>query len=181
MQRYIKNKSQLLMIVLIVGFFVGIFYTNILVRERDYEDTIFQRDILVQFVNAEIMTERYSFYVIKERLLLLVSLAIIEMIKYRKVIAVIWLTIAGFIYGTMVSLSISELGGSGILVCVAGGMPQDIFYVMAIGFLFQHWFSEPKRQWNITKMIFVLFMCALGVITEIYVNPLLMKIIINIL
>ena len=75
-----------------------------------------------------------------------------------------------------ISLGVTDLAGErGLLFCAACVLPQWIFYSMAYGMILVYWFHWPQKQWNHVKTVFVILMFSVGIIVEIYVNPLLLK------
>lgn len=179
--RAYKNKNQLLMIFLVVGFLLGIIYENVILKNSAVTTELFLRSNLQRYLQTEVITEKYLWYVIKERVLLLGVICILSCMKWKKMFVSLCLGLIGFLAGMFSVLAVLQLGIKGILFCVAGMFPQAIFYGLVYGILFTYWFCFPESQWNRAKMVFVIIMFLAGVIVEAYINPVIVKAIIRIL
>lgn len=173
--RTYRKKSQLLIIFLAVGFFIGIIYENVNSVNHMIPTEMFLKSNLQRYVKTEVLSEKYFIYVMRERLLLISCLCLLSCIKWKKVFVAFCLMIFGFFVGIILVSAVLQLGINGILLCFVGCIPQGIFYVMAYGILFVYWFRFPEKQWNRAKLIFIVLMYALGILTEVYVNPILVK------
>lgn len=181
MVRTYKNKSQLLIIFLVVGFLLGILYENIVSQNGMVVSELFQKTRLQQLEQIEIINEKYFWYVAKERIFELALLCILAHMKWKKWFVGIVLGISGFLYGVLMVLAVLQLGIKGILFSTVGLLPQILFYGMAYGVLLSYWYYFPDRKWNRMKTMFVIVMFGVGIITEVYINPLLVKGIIKII
>ena len=74
------------------------------------------------------------------------------------------------------SMAVFSMGIRGIILCIVGIMPQFLFYIPAYLVVLWYSYTHPRGQWNIQKSIFTGLMVLLGLIMEVYVNPLLMKV-----
>lgn len=180
MKRYKKNKTHLLILVLAVGFLLGIFYENINFRHQILPDDLFNKSNLQRYLQASIITEKYIWYVVKERVFSLIILCLFSCIKWKKTFVLSCLFLAGFFFGIFSAASVMQLGIKGILLCVAGLFPQIICYLISYSILFVYWFKYPSRNWNKPKTLFVTTAFLLGIIFETYLNPIVMKFIIPI-
>lgn len=181
MVRTYKIKNQLLIIFLVVGFLIGILYVNVVSWNGMFLSELFQKTTLHQMGQIEIIHEKYFWYVVKERCYYLILLCILACLKWKKIFVGIVLGISGFLYGVLMVLAVLQLGIKGILFCLVGLLPQMIFYGMAYGVLLSYWYYFPERKWNRMKTIFVIVMFGVGIITEVYINPLLVKGIVRII
>lgn len=176
-----RNKSQLLMIVLAVGFFVGIIYQNMIVNSSVVTSELFLKSNLERYLQTNIIAEKYLWYVIKSRITLLAIVYVFSCFRWKKLYVSVCLFAVGFFAGIMAVAAVMQFGLKGILLCVAGVLPQGIFYVMVYSMLFSYWFRYPDSRWNRTKTVFLVVAYLLGILSETYVNPMLMKMIIRIL
>ncbi len=174
-----KNKGQLLILFLAVGFFVGIIYENLVARESALLSEVFLRSNLERYLQTNIISEKYLWYVAKARLVLLATICIFSCSRWKKLFVILCLTICGFFAGMMSVTAVMQLGIKGILFCVVGILPQGIFYVMAYSIIFAYWFRYPESRWNRAKLLFVIIMFLAGIVLETYVNPALVKLIIR--
>lgn len=176
-----KNKSQLLITFLAVGFFVGIIYENVIGNSSVITAELFLKNNLERYLQTNIILEKYLWYVVKTRVLLLAAICIFSCHKWKKLYVILCLGLIGFLGGIVAVSAVMQLGGKGILLCLAGMLPQGIFYGMVYSMLFIYWFRYPERTWNRTKMLFVIIMFLIGIVTEVYVNPIIVKGVIKIL
>ena len=95
--------------------------------------------------------------------------------KARKAAAVLFLVWTGISGGILISLAVIDMGIKGSILCITGMLPQFIFYIPAYLVLLWYAYIYPGSQWNRQKTIFISFMMAVGLILEIYVNPLLVR------
>ena len=176
-----KSRGQLLILFLAVGFFCGIIYENLVTRESALLSEVFLRTNLERYLQINIISEKYLWYVIKARTLILAIVCVLGCFRWKKLFIAICLTICGFFAGMMSVTAVMQLGIKGILLCIAGILPQGIFYVMGYGVLLAYWFRYPDSRWNRAKMLFVIIMFLAGIILETYANPVLVKLIIKML
>lgn len=176
-----KSKGQLLILFLAVGFLVGIIYENIVARESVVLSKLFLRSNLERYLQTNIVSEKYLWYVAKARLIILATICTFSCFRWKKLLVIFCLTICGFFVGVMSVAAVMQLGIKGVLICMAGILPQGIFYAMAYSMLFVYWFRYPEGLWNRTKLLFVIIMFLAGIVLESYVNPMLIKLIIKIL
>lgn len=85
----------------------------------------------------------------------------------------------GISVGVLVSLAASNLGMKGCLLCLIGVSPQFLFYIPAYFMILKYCYESEDGRWNRQKTIFVGLMMSLGIITELYVNPVLVKLFLN--
>ncbi len=170
-----KSRNQLLFVFLAVGFFVGIIYENLFSTNSLVQTEIFSKSSLQQYLQTEIITEKYAWYVVKERILLLAIICTLGCMKWKKLFTAVCMLACGFLTGMLIVTGVLQLGLQGILLCIVGMFPQGLFYGLAYGMLFVYWWYFPERQWNRVKTIFTILMFSAGMAIEIYVNPSLVK------
>ena len=173
-----KNKNQLLIVLLAVGFFVGILYENIISKNNGITISLFQTGFLEQYKQTEIIPEEYLWYVARIRLTPMLLLFVLSCIKWKKILVSVSLLWTGFLAGVTIVSAVIQLGIKGILFCVAGAFPHMIFYGMTYGIVFAYLYDYPRRQWNGTKTIFMVLLVFLGIVLETYLTPILIKMII---
>ena len=81
----------------------------------------------------------------------------------------------------LISSAAADQGIQGCLLCVTALLPQFLFYIPAFVVLLWYSYSLPQARWNRQKTIFIALMMSLGIITELYVNPVLMKLYLSVL
>ncbi len=176
-----KNKGQLLIIFLAVGFFVGIIYENIISRGNVLFSELFLRSNLERYLQTNVISEKYLWYVVKARIIVLAIVCIFGCFRWKKLFVILCLAVCGLFAGIISVAAVMQLGIKGILLCLAGILPQGIFYLMAYSMLFLHWFRYPESRWNRIKLLFVVIMFLAGIVLEAYVNPAIVKLVIKIL
>lgn len=173
-----KNKSQLLIILLVVGFLIGIIYENLISKNQVVITNIFMKSNLQRYLQTEVITEKYFWYVVKDRVFLLFLIIALSCVKWKKIFTALCLLLTGFFAGIFCVASVLQLGIKGLLLCFAGLFPQILFYCFVYGMLFAHWFYFPARQWNRAKTLFIIASFIIGMLVEIYVNPIIIKFVI---
>lgn len=176
-----KGNSQLLVLILAVGFFIGIIYENLISKNGAITVELFRKSNLERYLQTKIIAEEYLWYVVKSRVLMLGILCILSCVKWKKILVVLCVGMLGVISGILAVSAVLQLGMKGILLCMAGILPQGIFYGMVYGMLLIYWFRHPERQWNRAKTVFVVLMFLVGMLLEAYVNPVIVKGIIRML
>ena len=176
-----KNVNQLLISLLVVGFFVGVIYENLISKNQVITTELFSKRNLQRYLQTDVIAEKYFWYIIKERVIFLILICILACMKWKKIFIALCLLLSGFFIGTFCVTSVLQLGIKGLLFCFAGLFPQMIFYVFLYGILFVHWFHYPEQQWNRTKTLFTVVLFVIGIILEVYVNPMVVKFVIGIL
>ena len=179
--RTYRNKGQLLLIFIAVGFLLGIIYQNVVSGNQIITTDLFLKSHLERFLHTDVVAEKYLWYVLKERILLFSVILILGSLKWKKFVAAACIILAGFIMGVLTVSAVLQLGMKGLLFCIAGMLPQGIFYGISYSVLFVYWYWFPARQWNKVKTIFVLLMFVVGILVETYVNPVIVKWVIKIL
>lgn len=170
-----QKKNQLLILCLVVGFFVGIVYQNIIAKTEVVMVDLFLKSNLQLYLQTNIVTKSYAWYVVKERFLLFAWILLFSCLKWKRVFVIVLLLFFGFSIGTLVVLAVLQLGISGILLCVVGILPQGIFYGIG-GYIFlTYWYHYPNQRWNYAKSVFVIVVLAVGIVMEVYVNPMIVK------
>lgn len=174
-----KHKNQLLIIFLVVGFLLGIIYENLIAKDRGTSIYIFQSYFLNQYSQIEIVAEEYFWYLLPVRIIPIIVLCIFGCTRWRKAAVSCWILWTGFLSGILTVAAIMQLGMKGILFCMAGFLPQGIFYGMVYYILLSYLYQYPEKEWNITKTVFIVLMTFLGVVSETYLNPMLIRVVIK--
>lgn len=174
-----KDYGRLFLVFCMAGFFLGILYTNIASREFLYTGGMFNEYYIEQFLQTEIQTEEYFWYLLPVRILPVLFLVLIGKVRFRRWAAAGALTWTGFLLGVLFTAAIMQLGARGILACLAALLPQGLFYMAGYGLLLWHLYLYPQIRWNLTKTIAVSILILSGIILECYTNPIFMKIVLK--
>lgn len=177
--RFYKSKNQLLILLLAVGFFVGILYENIASKNSGISMELFQAYFLKQFTQVEIVTEEYLWYVARARVIPFLLLCMLGCLKWKKWVVSICVTWIGFLMGIVVVSAMIQLGIKGILFCIASLIPHMICYALAYTVFLLYLYHYPRRRWSSAKTIFVVLLLFLGIILETYLSPLFIKMVVR--
>lgn len=178
--RRFQKKGQFLAVFFMIGFIVGILYANVVSRDDTAADGIFNEYFLKQYAQTEIIAEDYIRYVLRARLAPILAVSLLGCTKWKKAVVGGTLGWTGFSGGVLAVLAVLHLGMKGLLLCIAGIVPQVFFYVLAYIVLLIYLYHYPKGTWNPAKTVFVTLSLVVGILLETYVNPILMKFIIKI-
>ena len=66
-----KNQNQLLIVLLVVGFFIGVICENIVSKSQGATTELFLKSNLQRYLQIDVIAEKYFWYVIKDRLFFL--------------------------------------------------------------------------------------------------------------
>ena len=146
------------------GCLIGIIYVTFLAKKS---------------VAAPDLFREYLWYLLRIRCVPFFMLSGLALTKLKKVSAGLFLGWTGISVGVLVSLAASNLGMKGCLLCLIGVSPQFLFYIPAYFMILKYCYESEDGRWNRQKTIFVGLMMSLGIITELYVNPVLVKLFLN--
>lgn len=163
------------------GFLLGIVYVNFIAKKYMAEPGIFSEYFLNQFVNIKIEVRDYLWYLLRLRAAPFLVLGILSFTRLRKAAAVLFLVWAGASGGILISAAASELGIKGCLLCAAALVPQFFFYIPAFLVLLWYCCGAPQIRWNRQKTVFTALMMSVGMILELYVNPVIVKAFLSVL
>lgn len=175
----IQQRKRFITAFYMVGFLVGILYANLISRQYIMASGIFSEYFLSQYAAIEVIAEEYLSYILQVRLVPIIVLVIFGQTRFRKPMVIFWLVWVGFSSGMLLVAAIVQLGAKGILLCVIGSTPQFVFYLLSYVVLLWYFYTYPASRWNYGKTVFVILTLVLGIASEAYVNPILMKMFIN--
>lgn len=160
-----KSKNQLLIMTLVVGFFVGILYENWV-----KSIILFDREYVEMFQEME-----YMIYIVKMRVLPLISIVFLQNFRWRKICILLINGGCGFLFGRILVASIIEQGIKGIGLCILLFFPHMLFYIITYIIVMLQLYSERKRKWKKIQVVVIVLLLALGIFSEVYVNPRILK------
>ncbi len=169
-----RSKKQFL-IFFMPGFLLGIVYVNFVARKYMAEPGIFSDFFLNQFQSVSIDVKEYVWYLLRLRAAPFLALAGLSFTKAGKISAVLFLVWTGISAGILVSAAVLNMGIKGSILCLAGLFPQFLFYIPAYAILLWYCYTVPQTHWNRQKTIFVSLAMSVGIILELYVNPMIIK------
>lgn len=159
------------------SFYAGIFIGNFICQSgsgavcsggRD-----FQRIFLKQYRAADILTGEYIWYLLQVRLLPFLVLLGSAFTKFRKAAVILFLIWTGFSAGLLFSMAVLGMGVKGSILCIAGMLPQFLCYIPAYLIVVWYAYCYPRMQWNIQKSLVSGGLLLVGIVLELYVNPVL--------
>lgn len=157
------------------GFFLGIIYMNLIAKKYMAEPEIFSDLFLSQFPSVQIDARLYFPYLLRIRLMPLITLTVLAFTRFRRAAAMAFLAWTGFTAGIALSFGADGLGLKGSLLCAVSVLPQLLFYVPAYVLLLWYCLTAPRTQWNRQKTGFIIVAMAAGILLELYVNPALVR------
>lgn len=163
------------------GFLIGILYVNLIAKQYASGPGIFSDYFLNQYSTLNVVAEEYVWYLLQIRLFPFLALLGLAFTKIRKVSAVAFLVWTGFSCGLLLSMAVLSLGIKGSLLCIVGILPQFFLYIPAYLIVIWYSYTYPVNRWNGQKTAFVSSAMILGILLEVYVNPILVKGIVKIL
>ena len=172
--RIFHTRKQLL-VFFMPGFLLGIIYVNFIAKKYMAEPGIFSDYFLEQFRSASVEAREYIWYLLKIRAVPFLTLIGLSFTKARKVSSVLFLLWTGIAFGILISAAVLNMGIKGSLLCMVGLFPQFLLYVPAYVVLLWHCYAVSQPRWNRQKTVFVSLAMVVGVILEMYVNPILVK------
>ncbi len=188
-----KNQSiwiKIMKIFLLLSFVAGIFTANLIGREAVSHAGVLNDYFIEKFQYTQIKGENLFFYVVGERLPLLLLLFLLMVTSFGIPGGILTLGWQGFSVGFMLSTGIAKYGIKGIMLILAGLFPQYLFYIpvyifyccMAV-FLRQRLREEGSNRSErgflygigMLAVFLMLLMFVAGIFMESYVNPMILK------
>lgn len=171
----IERAKQYFAAAFMAGFIGGILFANLTVKDYVTTSGIFNPYFLKQYAQSEIEAGEYILYLSGIRLMPLFLIVLLGQTRVRRIVTVAVFAWAGFSTGTIVCAGILNMGIQGIVFWVIAMVPQFLFYALAYLIVLWHFFIFPQARWNMGKTVSVVVFMAVGLITEAYVNPILMQ------
>ena len=134
------------------------------------ETVVFREHVLTDFEGYEMGM------IIQERVGVLLLVIFLGQVYWKQIYGGLLTTVIGIFFGSLTITAISKMGFKGILFMVIGMFPHMCFYGMAYGILICYWLDDKRGRWSKTKTVGVLAFLIAGIVSEVYVNSLLMKI-----
>lgn len=171
----IFQKEKQMLLLCMVGFFVGIIGANIYFKcygISDYISKICERG---NVNTASSFYKEYMLYILYKRSVIIILAFFSCLTKCKKILISLLLVWTGFSTGIVLVLAVIDKGIFGVVLCIAALMPQAVFYLMSYYIVFRYVFEFPNIRWNMLKTIFVIISLLTGVATEVVLNPILMN------
>lgn len=172
--KILQNKKQFLFFYML-GFFVGIIFANLCIAKINILDSVFNDYFLQQYKDIEVITEEYIFYLVRARIIPFIILFVLSLTVLRKMSVIASIVWTGFASGLVLSTAVICRGIKGILLCIISLFPHILFYLPAYIVLMWYSYTYPKTKWSVSKTTFAIVVLFLGIITELYINPILLE------
>lgn len=176
----IRRSKKVLLLWMMLGFFVGIIYANLIPTEYMDSFTIFGTYFQDVFNRKNIVTEDLLMYLMILRGLPAVILLIPGQRRIRTVLAAAALMWTGFSAGTYMTAGVLLLQMRGLALAVVSMFPQVIFYMPAYYLVVWNLYAYPNNQWNYAKTIAVIVLIVAGILCECYINTIFLQLFVNI-
>lgn len=171
--------KKLILVIFMCGFLAGILYVNMIARSYIVSMGILSDYFLEQFAENNLNTWEYMWYLLKLRVIPVILLLMLWTLRVKRIAAACLLLWTGFSSGLFLTAAVLKLGLKGILLCMIGILPHFICYIVVYGIILIYIFTYPDTRWNQTKSVCMVLFLLLGIISEYYVNPVLINIFIK--
>lgn len=172
-----------------ISFIGGIIFTNIFGKSYVLGVGLLGEYFLLNFKYTQLNYNALFTYVLKERIKLILLIGILGITNIGiPVICSLFIWI-GFSSGVLLSVAIMKFGLKGIAICIGGIFPQFLIYIPLILIysdkIIDKKFTQRttfKKQNLIQYSIFIaigIVIMSIGVLLESYINPFILKKIIN--
>lgn len=158
-----------------LGFIIGIVYGNLVSKNYIMSMGIFNTYFLEQYRQTDIQTTEYVWYIVRIRLTTLFGVIIGGITKLRRVVMYAFLLWTCFLGGILLTSAVMKMGVKGLMLCLIGVIPQAAFYICGYLILIWNILTYPMNRWNLSKTICLILCLMLGILTECYVNPVIMQ------
>lgn len=177
----IQEVKKIICIIFMFGFFAGVVYLNVFARYYRVSLEIFDEYFLEQYSGNVLNTNTYIWYIAKLRIFPVVFLWILSKTRVGKIAGILFLLWTGFASGMILTASVFKMGIKGIVLCIIGIIPHFICYITVFVMLIFYLLSYPDIRWNSTKAVCTVLFMLLGIITEAYINPVILDVFIKLL
>lgn len=187
------NWKKTVKLVMLLAFIVGVLLANFMGREKIAGAGVLNDYFIEKFKYIGISRENLFFYIIGERMPMVILLLILSFSSLGSVVGILNLGWFGLSFGFMLSASIAKYGVRGIVLIIGGMFPQYILYLMVyIGYCALNAFLGRKlhsviptgsisrqqmRMYGIGLMLGIALMLVFvtGIFLESYLNPIFLK------
>lgn len=185
-----KNRFRLMMLILLTGFLMGLFITNLQKDSLTAKDGILSSDLLFYMKYSKVETSALFCYILRERIKIVIILCVLSTTWLGMVASYTCSAWMGFSFGSLCMTSVIRYGLKGIILILAGIFPQCIVYFPA-AFLLLSWSRELCRVLYYTadyhgdrnreirkkalQYLALVVVVVIGCILESYVNPGIVK------
>ena len=171
---FYKNVKSLIVLYMF-GFFVGNIYANVFLKDYVTSLGIFSEYFFSHYLITGFNEKQYLFYLFRLRLIPAIVLCAASVTKARRIIVFIFLIWTGFLCGIVVAAAIIKMGIVGSIYSILIVFPHMIVYFAAYILLAWNIGRYHKIKQNYLRYVIIFFLICIGILTECYINPLLIK------
>ena len=172
--------------IVLLAFLGGIVLANLMQRELLMTYGILNEYFLSQYSYQTIDGKRLLCHILVERGKVAFTIFLLGKVMNGKLFAVMIKSLVAAGFGFLIVVAIVNLGVKGIVISVAALFPQWIFYLAALIFYGGIRSESEQGMWGrkevlvnapgqIIRWILIIMSLVAGVITESYVNPILLS------
>lgn len=176
--------------VFLTGFAAGVLYMALFGRSVIHETTLLSRYFFSKYQQVEFASGELFLYILKSRMSAFTLLWLTGFTFFGTVASLLALAWVGISLGITMTTAAMKMGFSGMLICLASGLPQLILYVPAAAWLLRKIsemsenrerrssrYSGGRGQLLSYLLVWLLgfFLFFLGSLLESYVNPLFLR------
>lgn len=162
------------LLLFLMGMFIGVCIVHF--QKQSSYSGVFGECFMNQYAFMEIDHEKMLRYIGSYRIRQYVMLVCCGALPMAAYLLAVLVTGMGAVWGSVISISAIRLGMKGIVICVIGLLPQFLFYIPAFGWIVLWIWKQGKSRkkyiaLSMAGLLFLLF----GILTEVYVNPLILQ------
>lgn len=176
--------------VFLTGFAAGVLYMALFGRSVVHETTLLSRYFFSKYQQVEFASGELFLYILKSRMSAFTLLWLTGFTFFGTAASLLALAWVGVSLGITMTTAAMKMGFSGMLICLASGLPQLILYVPAAAWLLRKIseMSENRERRNsrysggrgqllsyLLVWLLGFFLFFLGSLLESYVNPLFLR------
>ena len=176
--------------VFLTGFAAGVLYMALFGRSVIHETTLLSRYFFSKYQQVEFASGELFLYILKSRMSAFTLLWLTGFTFFGTVASLLALAWVGISLGITMTTAAMKMGFSGMLICLASGLPQLILYVPAAAWLLRKIsemsenrerrssrYSGGRGQLLSYLLVWLLgfFLFFMGSLLESYVNPLFLR------
>lgn len=176
--------------VFLTGFAAGVLYMALFGRSVVHETTLLSRYFFSKYQQVEFASGELFLYILKSRMSAFTLLWLTGFTFFGTAASLLALAWVGISLGITMTTAAMKMGFSGMLICLASGLPQLILYVPAAAWLLRKIsemsenrerrssrYSGGRGQLLSYLLVWLLgfFLFFMGSLLESYVNPLFLR------
>ena len=176
--------------VFLTGFAAGVLYMALFGRSIVHETTLLSRYFFSKYQQVEFASGELFLYILKSRMSAFTLLWLTGFTFFGTAASLLALAWVGISLGITMTTAAMKMGFSGMLICLASGLPQLILYVPAAAWLLRKIsemsenrerrssrYSGGRGQLLSYLLVWLLgfFLFFMGSLLESYVNPLFLR------